>query len=239
MNDTISSMNGTLWVFTGLLIGLVVLQAIIFLRAALRFNKKNKLVSKEEIKSAVRTGTISVFGPAVSNIVVALSLIAMVGAAVTFMRCGVIGSPAWELFMANISAQTAGVSFGTPEFTQSVFVLCIFGMALASAPYFITTIIALKPLDMAVAKSKSHAVGKESFIPYFGNAAMIALLGYLIIDYLASPLHLLAIVVASVVCYLLIAAVAKTGKKWIGDWNMAISMAVGMAAAQIVTSFVA
>ena len=236
MSDVIAGMNGTLWIFAALLIGMVVVQALIFLRAALRFNKRNNLVTGEELKSAARSGTISVIGPAISNIVVALSLISMVGPAVSFMRCGVIGSPSWELFMADLSAQVAGVEFNSPEFTGAFFVLCIFGMTLASAPYFITTIIALKPLDVAIEKNKTKKDNKGSFIADLGNAAMVALLGYLIVDYLKTPAQILAVVVAGGVSYLLLKVIAKTGKKWLGDWIMAIAMAVGMAAAQFAVS---
>lgn len=236
MSDVVASMNGKLWIFAALLIGMVGIQALIFLRAALRFNKRNSLLTREELKSAVRSGTISVIGPAISNIVVALSLISMVGPAVSFMRCGVIGSPSWELFMADLSAQTAGVEFNSPEFTGAYFVLCIFGMAFASAPYFITTMVALKPLDVAIEKNKAKKNGKGSFIAEVGNAAMVALLGYLMVDYFKTPTQILAVVVAGGASYLLLKAVAKTGKKWLGDWIMAIAMVVGMAAAQFAVS---
>ena len=239
MNETVSSMNGTLWIFAALLIGMVIVQAVIFLRATLRFNDKNKLVSKDEMKSALRTGTVSVFGPSISSIVVALSLIAMVGPAVTFMRCGVIGAPPWELMMADIAAQSVGVQFNTPEFTPAVFTLCIFGMTFASAPYFINTIITLKPLDTVVAKSKAKAGNKESFIPSLGNAAMIGILGYMIVDYLKTPAQITAVLVAGIISYVIIKVIAKTGKKWLGDWNMAISMVIGMTAGQIVASMMA
>lgn len=236
MSDVIASMNGTLWIFAALLIGMVIVQALIFLRAALRFNKRNNLVTSEELKSAARSGTISVIGPAISNIVVALSLISMVGPAVSFMRCGVIGSPSWELFMADLSAQVAGVEFNSPEFTGAFFVLCIFGMTLASAPYFLTTIIALKPLDIAIEKNKAKKSSKGSFISDLGNAAMVALLGYLIVDYLKTPTQIIAVVVAGGVSYLLLKVIAKTGIKWLGDWIMAIAMVVGMVAAQFAVS---
>jgi len=238
MNEAISSMNGTLWIFAALLIGMVCVQSLLFLRLALQFNRKNNLLSATEIKSVVRAGSISVIGPAISAIVVALSLIAMVGPATTFMRCGVIGAPPWELFMAYISAGTVGVQFNTPEFTRAVFTLCIFGMTFASAPYFINTIITLKPLDTAVTKIQAKNEKKESFIPSLSNAAMMGILGYSIIDYFKTIPQITAILLAGLLSFLIIKYIAKSGKKWLGDWNMAISMVIGMAAAQIVSSLI-
>jgi len=186
LQEIIKSMNPTLWVFSGLLIGWVFVQSGLFLRLALNFNKKNNLATQDELKQAFSTGFVSVFGPAISVVVTALSLIAMVGPAVTFMRCGVIGAPMWELMMAEYSAQSAGVAFGGDGFTEAIFVLCVFGMTFASAPYFINTMITLKPLDTAVVKSQEAAAkgsGKPSFIPILGNAAMMGIMGYSIFDY--------------------------------------------------------
>ena len=37
--EAIQSMNGAVWVFAGLLVGMVVVQALLFLRLAMNFNK--------------------------------------------------------------------------------------------------------------------------------------------------------------------------------------------------------
>lgn len=238
MNETVASMNGTLWVFTILLILLVIIQSLLFLRHALKFNKKNKVATAEELKSAARAGTVSVVGPAISVMVVALSLIAMVGPAVTYMRCGVIGSPTWELMMADVAAGATGIQFNTPEFTRGVLVLCIFGMTFASAPYFINTIITLKPLDMMVNKNKGNEKKKESFLPVFGSAAMMGILGYFIVDYTKTIPQIVALTVSGLLSYTVIKIIGKTGLKWLGDWNMAISMLMGMTVAQIVAEII-
>lgn len=216
---------------------MVVVQALLFARLALNFNKKNDLLTKEEISSALRTGTVSVVGPAISSIVVALSLVAMVGPATAFMRYGVIGAPPWELFMANTAAGAVGVEFNAPEFTRSVFTLCIFGMTFASAPYFLNTILTLKPLDMAVAKAQSTAKeNKESFLPSLGNAAMMGLMGYSIVDYVKTIPGIVAVAISCAVAYAVAKIIAKTGNKWLGDWNMAFSMIIGMGVAQVVSA---
>lgn len=232
MNDAVANLNGTIWIFAAVLISMVIVQAVLFLRLALRFNKKHAVLTKDEISQAAKTGAISAVGPSLSSIVVALSLIALVGPAVTFMRCGVIGAPSWELFMADIASKAVGVPFGSPEFTQNVFVLCIFGMTFASAPYFINTIITLKPLDKAVQKEATKKEGR-SFIPYLSNAAMMGLMGYSIFDYFSGITLVVALATACIVSYIVMQICKKTGSKTLASFNMAISMVVGMAAAQI------
>jgi hypothetical protein len=232
--EAVNLMNGTIWVFAAILISLVLVQSFLFLRLALNFNKKNNLVNAVEMKSAAQTGAIAAIGPSISSIVVALSLIAMVGSATTFMRCGVIGAPGWELFMANIAAQTAGVEFGSAEFTPAIFTFCIFCMVFGSAPYFINTIVMLKPLDNMVEKAKEKK-NKVSFMPYLSSSAMFGLLGYSICDYFKSAASICAII-ASGIAYVLFDKLAqKTGKPIVGSFSLAVGMIVGMIVGQMVT----
>ena len=53
--DAVKNLNGTVWVFASLLIAMVIIQALLFLRLALNFNKKNNLATKAEIVSAARS----------------------------------------------------------------------------------------------------------------------------------------------------------------------------------------
>jgi len=234
MSSVIQGMNGTIWVFAGILICWVLVQSGLFLRLTLNFNKKNQLLSQEEIKQTASTGFVSVLGPAISVVVVAISLIAMVGPATTFMRCGVIGAPMWELMMAEYSAQSAGMAFGDPGFNESIFTLCIFGMTLASAPYFINTIITLKPMDKAVAKAAKEAASgskKESFIPTMGSAAMMGMMGYSMFDYFLDINKFVAWIAAMLTAVVLMKL--EKSHKGLATWSMAIAMLVGMFAGQI------
>lgn len=232
--DAVESMNGEIWVFACLLIAVVVLQSLLFLRLALRFNKKTGVVTGEELKISAKTGAVSAVGPAFSTVTIALSLIVMVGPATTFMRCGVIGAPAWELLMAEVSASAAGVTFGSEEFTESVFTLCLFGMTLASAPYFINTIITLKPLDHAVVKEQDKKK-KRSFLPYLSNAAMMGLMGYSLVDYLSSVASVVALITAALTGYLVTKAANRIGNKTLASFNMAIAMLAAMIVGQTIT----
>lgn len=232
--QAVSNMNGTIWIFAVIVIAFVVLQSMLFLRLALKFNKKVKAVTDEEIKLSFKTGAISAIGPAFSSVTIALSLIVMVGGATAFMRCGVIGSPAWELYMAQICSTAVGVTFGSEEFTESVFTLCLFGMTLASAGYAINTIISLKPLDNVVVKEQSKEK-KRSFIPYLSNAAMMGIMGYSIIGYLSSLASICALVAAALTSIVIGKIVKATGNKTLAGFNMAICMIAAMFVGELVT----
>lgn len=235
--EAVQNMNGTIWVFASLLIGMVVVQALLFLRLALRYNRKEQVLTKEEIKIATRTGIIAGIGPSFGTLPVVLSLIVLVGSATAFMRCGVIGAAPFELMMASLTAQVLGVEFGSSEFTESVFTLCLFGMAWASTPYFINTILTLKPLDRAV--SAGSKTKKRSFVPYISNAAMIAVLVNLLMDRFTSVAGVVAAICAGLVTIGLQSVVKKTGNKMLGSFIIAIAMVCAMIVGQAITVMMA
>ncbi len=228
----VKEMNPTLWVFASILIVWVLVQSGLFYRLTMAFNKKNNLLSKEEINDCLKVGASAAVGPAMNAIAVALTLIAMVGSATTFMRCGVIGAPGWELYMANIAATTANVTLGTEEVTGALFTFAIFCMVWASAPYFINCMIMLKPLDLAVEKARQGS--GISYTSYMGNAAMFSMLSYNIVKYFYNKAELSALLASTIAAIILNIIVKKTGSKTLGTFSMVICMICGMIAGQIV-----
>lgn len=237
--DTIKMMNGTVWAFAALLIAVVIIQSLLFLRLALNFNKKHGVLTKAEVGQAAKTGAIASVGPGFSNMTVAVALCAMMGSGVAFMRCGVIGAPSWELMMADASAKTIGVEFGSPEFTPAIFTLCLFGMVLASAGYFILCLVALKPLDVMTAKTVDKKEKKKrSFAPYMSDAAMMGLTVYMFIDYVKTKPSIIAAIVSAVVMYVVMQVARRIKNNTLEGFGMAIAMVSAMIAGQIVTTMI-
>ena len=235
--EAVKNLNGEMWIFAGLLIGIVIVQAVLFLRLALKWNKKNSYFTDTEVKHLLKLGSVSVIGPSMSVMVVALSLIAMVGSGLTFMRVGVIGAASYEMMIADTAANAIGVQFNSPEFNESVLVLCAFGMAFASIPYFISTPIECYLMDKAAAAGdKKGGSSKKSFLPYMGNAAMMGLMGYFCRSYLTKPRNWFAALPAGIVVVLIAKYCAKSGMKGLQDWSITIAMLVGMTCAQVFTT---
>lgn len=233
----IQQVNGEMWIFAALLIGIVIIQAVIFLRLALKWNKRKNYFSDTEVHSLLKLGSVSVIGPSMSVMVVALSLISMVGSGITFMRVGVIGAAGYEMMIADTAANAIGIPFNSPEFTASTLVLCAFGMAFASIPYFVTTPIECYLMDKATAAGdKKEGAKKKSFLPYMGNAAMMGLMGYFCRNYLTKPRNWFAALPAGIVVVLIAKYCAKSGKKGLQDWSITIAMLVGMTCAQVFTT---
>ena len=235
MSDVITRVNTIIWPFAILLIGFVVVQASLFLRHALKFNKKHELFSSEEIKEAIRTSAIATIGPAFSVVIVVLTLIPLLGAAVSFMRCGVIGAADFELLNANIAAETMGLSFGSENFTESAYTVAIFGMTFASAPYMIHLLLTCKPLDKAIMKEN---LKKRSFVPMLSMAAEMGFIGYWALDQGGKSVQNTAAIIAGLITAILVGVISqKSNIKKLKDWTMAIAMIGGMIGASVVNGF--
>ena len=77
------------WIIASLIIGIVIFQAIVFIRLASKTAPSVGLTTRE-VKSVVRTGAISSLGPSFAIIIVAISLITLLGNPVTLMRIGIV-----------------------------------------------------------------------------------------------------------------------------------------------------
>ena len=230
MSQAMVTVNRICFLFCLLIIGLVIIQAVLFIRNALMFNKKHRVLSEDEVRSVMKIGCVSAIAPACSIIVVALGLVSLIGPVLSFMR--VIGSAAYETQMAEIAASTLGVTLGTEGITESTLTLCLFTMTLGSAPFLINTLIMVKPMDDAMVKA---AKSSRSFLPAFSLAAMMALLVYLGANNASKSSPNLVGFAASALCtFALTKYVKKSGKKSLGNFTMSIAMLAGMICATVV-----
>lgn len=74
MSQAMVTVNRICFLFCLLIIGLVIIQAVLFIRNALMFNKKHRVLSEDEVRSVMKIGCVSAIAPACSIIVVALGL---------------------------------------------------------------------------------------------------------------------------------------------------------------------
>jgi len=79
-----------LWIIAALVISVVVFQAIVFIRLASRTASSVGMTTLE-VRSAIRTGAISSLGPSFAIVIVAISLMTLIGDPVTLIRIGIIG----------------------------------------------------------------------------------------------------------------------------------------------------
>jgi hypothetical protein len=232
--ESVTIVNHDILLFAIVLVAFTMVQALLFMRHALRFNAKHKLFSQDEIKSAIKSSAVISIGPSMSVMIVVLSLIPLLGAAVTFMRCGVIGAADFELINAKLAVETIGVSFDDPNLSKGAFTLAVFGCTLASAPYFLHLILTCKPMDKLALKSVAK---KRSFMPMLGMCASLGFLGYWFVDTGCKTTPNTAASVSALLVSLLVGHVSKKVPK-LADWSMAIALVCGMIVGSVVNAIV-
>lgn len=243
MNETVMQLNKYVVFFALIIIAWVIVQCTLFMRLALRFNKKNQLVSKEELKDAVKTGSIAVVGPALNAGVCVLSIVALLGSGVAFFRCGVIGSADYELFIAEAIAKAQNFEIGTAAFTGTQYALVLFCMTMSTFVYFFNVCITLKPLDKMQIKQKKENITegkkKASFMnDEFGNV-MIGTIAIICTWYIYDAGELSSMVAAGAIGVIVTKIVKRNPKlKALSDWSLTLSLILGMVIGQAVTMLV-
>lgn len=237
MSEAVKNITAIIWPFAFVLLGFVLVQATLFMRNALKFNKKYNLYSKEDLTSIVKTSAVSTIGPSLSVVVVVIAMISLVGPSVTYMRTGVIGAADYELWLADVVATTMGVTIGGEGFTEAVFTCALFGMILGSAPYMLNLIITLKPLDKVAQKENKK---KRSFIPVLGMTAELGFLGYWTLSTASGGAPKAVGIIFGLLSSMGVTAfVRKTGNEKLNDWVLGIALVGGMVAAAIADTLLA
>lgn len=225
MPDAIGEIQIELWVAAAILVGWAVLQAVLYFLLAVKFNKRHGLLTRQEFKTAVRTGFVAVIGPAFNTIIYAISMLTFFGSAITFMRLGVVGSPMWEYGAAQRAATIQGITLGVSVLSTTDLIYLLFGMTVTSLPFFLSTPLVLTTADKAVyAASK----GKKSPIPSIVSGMGIGMMWYIYLGYFSTAAAISAFI-ASFVVSSAVTGIAKRKKiHWLHSWNLLFSLIAGM-----------
>lgn len=227
--------GGVLWTLSILIVGVVVVQALIFMRMSLRFSERFGILDAHEKRTVFTTATINSIGPAVAVFFVAISLIALVGGPVTLMRVGVIGSAVFELYAANQGAVAAGAEIGTDSYTLSAFTASVWAMTLGGMGWLLAAFVLTRRLGSAQATLQKR---NPALLFTMGSVTPIAIFGVLaagtamqksgLADVSFRTDHLLAVVAAAGSMLAFRALGARL--PWIREWALGFSLIIGLVA---------
>lgn len=218
-----------IWIFASAIIVLVVFQAFKFLSMS-RKRAKEVGLTDEEIKSSIKTGAITAIGPSIGIIIVAVSLISLIGNPLTLMRIGVIGSAPIESVGAQLSAEAANVQLGGVEFTPEVFSLIVWVLCIGGAGWMIFTVIATPSLDKIQTALSEKPKGKH-ILGIVASGAMIAIFGSLLSsEFLNGIPYIFTGVVAMIVSYVINLIANKKGINWLKEWSLGFSILISLIA---------
>ncbi len=216
-----------LWIFALLVVSVVIFQALMFIRLCTKASSSVGMTSAE-VRSAIRAGAISSFGPTLAIVFVALSLMTLIGDPMTLMRIAIIGSAAIETVGASLGAKAAGVDLGSPDFTAQAFTAAVWVMCLGGMGWLLFTALFTKSLgkiqEKAAAKSNNVTVLKSISL-----AAMIGAFSYLGGSEMVKGMQQsIVLVVAFIVMPIIMSIANKLHLNWLKEWSLGLVIVIGL-----------
>ncbi len=217
-----------LWLMSLPVVVLVAIQAIIFSKKAFKTAGSVQL-TKKEAKDAFRVGAISAIGPALAVFVVMLGMMAVVGAPMTWLRLSVIGAAPTELAASTMGAQAMGVEFGGEGYGVLQFANSVWAMTLNGIGWLLFVGLFAHKLEGIRDKVSG---GDSKLTGEIGGAAMLGAMAYLVGGHLIAGSGRLIAALASAMAMIVLVKLSSKIPKLV-EYNLGISMVVGMAAAII------
>ncbi len=223
-----------MWVFALIIICAVVVMVLNVWKITNNFSDKTNLLTKDERRSTIRTGGIVAIGPAIAVFVVAIGMISQLGAPLTLMRIGVIGSAVTEMTAADIGAGAAGSALGAEDYGVTAFTASVWTMAFMSMGYLLFVPFMTRGIDKITSKfNKSEKSSKR--LKLFGTIFPVVLIAaFGIMRALTSAGHMAAFITAVVVMAVVNIIANRYNLRWLREWATAIVIVFGLVAGGLV-----
>jgi hypothetical protein len=224
----------SLWIFASLVAGVVIFQAIIFIRLASKVSSSVGMTS-DEVKVAIRTGAVSSLGPSLAIVFVVISLMTLIGSPITLMRIGIIGSAAIETVGASIGAQAAGAELGASDFTAQAFTTAVWVMCLGGMGWMLFVALFTKSLGKIQNKAVSSTKNVNT-LKIVSTAAMLGAFSYLGTSEMAKGVSESIVLVSGFICMPIIMWAANKFKmNWLKEWSLGLVIILGLAVGYLIS----
>lgn len=221
--------QGWLYVVVALILLVVLGQTLLFMRKA--WKRAIELGVKPELaRKSIMVGFGVSIMPTVAVLVVLFTLIPLLGGPLAWYRLSVIGSATFETMASQWAVTGVGEEFVIGGFSINAWVAAAWVCTIAGISNIIWMAFACKPCDLAFNKMTGKVDMK--WINILGICAIMGIMGYLAVTETTNP-QKRSIFLVSFVCSFLITQLIKhvPPLKKLKDWNLSISLIVGMFAA--------
>ncbi len=247
MNEYLSQVNaGPIYLIVALVLVYITVMCLIFLlksyRAGIKIGMDKKVLSKTILSSATFT-----LLPSVSILLGVVALSGTLGVPFSWLRLSVIGALQYELNVAEIAAQSIGLSgLRLDEMSIGAFVTIALVMTIGILGGIICCIfflkMFLKKIQKAPKKTETDEKKKPGFGAYATTAMFIGLCGTFIGSYVGKAIPredsdvmpLLVALMAAVAMAVFEFFIQKKGKTVLENFSLAASMLIAMAGAVLI-----
>jgi hypothetical protein len=207
-------------------VALVVLQALMFTKKAVRDGQKMG-VTKEQMLTGAKSAFAASIGPSLLIVIGMVGLLSSMGGPIAWMRLAYIGSVMYELSAADRAATAAGATLGTANMTAEAFANAVWVMVICSLGWILVS--ALFTDKMGVLRDKV-AGNSKAIMGIISVGGAMGAFGYQSWDR-AFPLFTAqtwAVIVGFATMTALTLYGNKTGALWTKRYGLTIAMVVGM-----------
>ena len=240
MGDYLSQVNsGWFYLIVALVLAYITVMCVVFLVKSYRAGIKIGM-DKEVLK---KTATFTLL-PSISILLGVVALSGTLGVPLSWLRLSVIGALQYELNVAEIAAQSLGLSgLRLDEMSIGAFVTIALVMTVGILGGLICCLFFLKKyLKKLQAKPKKKTDGKPGFGAHATTAMFIGLCGTYIGAYVGKAIPregsdvmpLIVAVIAAVVMAIFEFFIQKKGKAVLENFSLAASMLIAMALAVVI-----
>lgn len=244
MGDYLSQVNsGWFYLIVGLVLAYITVMCVVFLvksyRAGIKIGMDKEVLKKTIISSATFT-----LLPSISILLGVVALSGTLGVPLSWLRLSVIGALQYELNVAEIAAQSIGLSgLRLDEMSIGAFVTIALVMTVGILGGLICCILFLKKyLKKLQAKPKKKTDGKPGFGAHATTAMFIGLCGTYIGAYVGKAIpregsDIMPLIVAAIAAAVMAVFeyfIQKKGKAVLENFSLAASMLIAMALAVVI-----
>ena len=248
MNEYLSSVNsGIFYLIVAGILGFITIMCFVFLvksyKAGVELGIDKKVLNKTITASATFTML-----PSISILLGVIALSGSLGVPFSWLRLSVVGALQYELNVAEIAAQSIGLSgLRVDELSIGAFVTIALVMTVGIVGGVVCCILFLKKYLGKIQKApKKENSGKPGFGAHATTAMFVGLCAAYIGSYIGKSIPrdgqdvmpLIVAVIAAAVMSIFEYFIQKKGKAALENFSLAASMLVAMAAAVVIKMFI-
>lgn len=243
MNEYLSSVNsGMFYLLVAGILGFITIMCFVFLVKSYRAGIKIGMDKKVLMKTITASATFTLL-PSISILLGVIALSGTLGVPFSWLRLSVVGALQYELNVAEIAAQSIGISgLRVDELSIGAFVTIALVMTVGILGGVTCCILFLKKYLGKIQKApKKENNGKPGFGAHATTAMFVGLCAAYIGSYIGKAIPregydimpLFVAVVAALVMAVFEYFIQKKGKAALENFSLAASMLVAMAAAVV------
>lgn len=244
MNDYLNSVNApVLYLLVAVILAFITIMCLVFLiksyRAGIKIGMDKKVLKKTITSSATFT-----LLPSISILLGVIALSGTLGVPLSWLRLSVIGALQYELNVAEIAAQSVGLSgLQVSELNMGAFVTIALVMTVGILGGIVCCIFFLKKyLGKVQSAPKKESNGKPGFGAHATTAMFVGLCAAYIGAYIGKAIPregsdimpILVAIIAGICMAVFEFFIQKKGKAVLENFSLAASMLIAMTAAVLI-----